>query len=183
MNVIIVYVIFSLRAILAVLLVAAGAAKLADTRSFTATLLALGVPTQPENIVRSIAFAIPLIEAIVGLASISGFWQPVVNGAVLLLMAGFMLIVIIALRKAPYATCRCFGALSDSQFSVRGLVRSVLLTVGALIVFWWGQTTPSMQLNALSGSMLLLILGYLMFALGVAQAATVTAVVKARISI
>jgi uncharacterized membrane protein YphA (DoxX/SURF4 family) len=182
MNVIGIYAIFSLRALLAVLLITAGAAKLADIRGFTTTLQALGVSVHSENVLRSTAFSIALIEVVVGLASIAGFLQSVINGLVLLLVVGFMLIVIFALRKAPYITCRCFGALSDSQFSAWSLVRNVLFVLGAIVVFWWGLAAPPVQFHVSFGSALLLILGYLVFAFGVAQAATIIALVKARMS-
>lgn len=173
-------IIFLMRAALAAVLVAAGAAKLADIRSFTTTLTSLGVSARREGFVSSIAFAIPLLEMLLGLAVVSGLWPIIVNGAVLILMSAFSLVVIFALRKAPQATCRCFGALSDSQFSGRGLLRSVLLTAVAVVVFWWSKATSSAQPNLSLGTILLLIIGYLVFAVGVAQAATTIALIKAR---
>ncbi len=175
-------VVLLMRASLASVLVAAGAAKLADLHSFAATLIALGVPAHRRHLVHGSAFTLPLVEVMLGLALVSGLWPTFINGAVLILMSGFSLVVIIALRKAPSATCRCFGALSDSQFSRRGLVRSLLLTTIAVIVLWWGTSTPTLQTDEPLMVRLLLVAGYLVFAIGVAQAATTIALLKGRMS-
>src|SRR6266567_1458924 len=129
-------IVLLMRASLAALLVAAGAAKLADTRSFALTLLGLGVPARQRLLTRGLALIIPLLEVGLGLAVVSGLWPPVINGAVLVLMGGFSAVVIIALRRKLHVACRCFGTLSDSQFSNKGLARSLLLTSVAAVVFW-----------------------------------------------
>jgi len=61
-----------MRASLAVVLVAAGAAKLADTRSFAVTLMGLGVPVRRQLFLRGFAIIVPLTELALGLAIISG---------------------------------------------------------------------------------------------------------------
>ena len=48
------------RASLAAVLVAAGAAKLADVRSFATTLRGLGMPARQEPLIRGLAFIFPL---------------------------------------------------------------------------------------------------------------------------
>jgi uncharacterized membrane protein YphA (DoxX/SURF4 family) len=123
-----------MRMLLATVLIAAGAAKLADTRSFAATLMRLGVPAHRELLIRGLAYIIPLVELGVGIAAVSGLWPTVVNSALLVLTGGFSIVVIVALSKRLEVACRCFGALSDSQFSGRGLVRSVVLTILAAAV-------------------------------------------------
>src|SRR6266851_3765799 len=104
--------IFLITASLAAVLVAAGAAKLGDISSFATTLIGLGVPAYWKRVVRGLALAVPLLEIGLGLALISGLWAPLIKDAVLVLMCGFDMIVLIALRKAPNVTCRCFGSLS-----------------------------------------------------------------------
>src|SRR5215469_11388729 len=123
-----------MRASLAAVLVAAGAAKLADTRSFALTLVGLGVPVRWQQLIRGLAIIVPLMELGLGLALISGLGPTIVNSAVLALMCGFSLLVIIALRRKLNVACRCFGALSESQFSRKGLLRSLMLTAIALAV-------------------------------------------------
>jgi uncharacterized membrane protein YphA (DoxX/SURF4 family) len=66
--------IFLIRAALAAVLVAAGAAKLVDMRSFAATLTGLGVPPRPASLIRWLALIIPLLELGLGIALVSGLW-------------------------------------------------------------------------------------------------------------
>src|SRR5947209_14284638 len=110
-------IVLLIRASLAAVLVAAGAAKLADTRSFATTLMGLGVPPRRALLLRGLALIIPLVEAGLVLAAVSGFWPRVVKAAVLVLLASFSIVVIFALRKRLQVACRCVGTLSDSQFS------------------------------------------------------------------
>src|SRR5260370_33416846 len=131
-------IILLMRASLAAVLVAAGSAKLADTRSFALTLLGLGLPVRQRLLTRGLAYAIPLLEGGLGLTVVSGLWPLVINGAVLVLLCGFRLVVIFALSRKLNVACRCFGTLSDSQFSKQGLARSLLLTLLAVVVFWSG---------------------------------------------
>lgn len=170
------------RASLAAILIAAGAAKLADRHGFATTLTTLfGTDMRRERFSSALALLIPLVEILLGLAVISGIWVTWINRAVFVLMVIFTLTVLFARRKAPHATCRCFGALSDSQFNRHGLIRSVLLTIGAGMVLLWSGNTNLFQPSASSGTIFLLVVGYLIFAFGAAQAATTIALVKARI--
>lgn len=168
-----------IRASLAAVLVAAGAAKLADTRSFATTLMGLGVPARRALLLRGLALIIPLVEVGVGIGVVSGLWSAVMNSAVLVLMCGFSLVVLFALRKKLNVACRCLGILSDSQFSGKGLARSLFLTLLAVVIFWSGNTY-SPQFHGPPGAIILLVAGYLLFALAAAQAAKSIAVLKER---
>jgi uncharacterized membrane protein YphA (DoxX/SURF4 family) len=165
---------FLIRASLAAVLVASGAAKLADVGSFASTLIGLGVPVRRRLLLRGLARAIPLVEVGLGLAVVSGLWPTVINGAVLTLMCVFTIVVIVALRRKLNVACRCFGILSDSQFSNKGLARSVLLTVLALVIF----CTYSPQSNYAPGLVIPLVAGFLLFAFAAAQAAKTIAILK-----
>ncbi len=169
-----------LKAVLATVLIAAGAAKLADLHSFATTLTLLGIARRHKRFTSVLSLVISSMEVFLGLILITGFCQHIFSGIVLLLMSIFTLTVIVALFKAPHVTCRCFGALSDSQFNRRGLLRSVLLTMVAGIVFLWSGDVTSIPLNTVIEVMLPLLVGYVIFALGVAQAATVIALFKVR---
>ena len=167
------------RASLAAVLLAAGAAKLADTGSFATTLIGLGVPARRELLVRGLSFIFPLVEVILGIAIVTGLWPTIINSLVLVLMCGFSLVIMVALRKKLHVACRCFGMLSDSQFSTRGLARSLFLTLLAVGVFWGGRVY-SLQLSGSPAIVLLLVAGFLLFALAAAQAAKTIAEVKER---
>lgn len=101
MQLVVQIVLLLIRAVLAAVLVAAGAAKLADTRSFARTLIGLGVPARQERLVHGLAFAVPLLEVGLGLGLVSGLWPTLISSAVLVLMCSFSLVVLVALRKAP----------------------------------------------------------------------------------
>src|SRR5215469_11731453 len=159
------------RTSLAAVLIAAGAAKLVDLRGFATTLMGLGVPTRPSLLIRVLSRAIPLLELGVGIAAVSGLWPIVLDGALLILMLSFSIVVIIALRRHLSVSCRCFGALSTSQFSSRGLARNLFLTILALGVFWSGIAYP-LQFEGSPGAILLLVAGFLLFALAAAQSAS-----------
>jgi uncharacterized membrane protein YphA (DoxX/SURF4 family) len=176
-------IIFLIRALLAAVLVAAGAAKLADILGFANTLLELGVPDRETHLVRMLALAIPLLEIGLGLALVSYLWPTIISAVVLILMCGFSIVVLVALRKAPHVACRCFGSLSSSQFSGKGLFRSLFLALLAGVVFWKGGTYYVPQFNQSSDIVLLIVVGYLIFAVSVAQAARTIADVKERISL
>ena len=169
------------RASLAAVLVAAGAAKLADIRSFAITLRGLGMPARQEPLIRGLAFIFPLVELILGIAIVSGLWPTVINSLVLILMCLFSLVVMVALRRKLRVACRCFGMLSDSQFSARGLARSLFLTLLAIVVFWGGRVY-SLQLSGSPVAVLLLVAGFLLFAIAAAQAAKTIALLKERMA-
>ena len=132
-------------------------------------------------LLRGLALIIPLFEVGLGLAVVSGLWPLVINGVVLVLMASFSVVVIVALRRKLKVACRCFGTLSDSQLSSKGLARSLLLTGVAAIVFWSGNVLGNVlwpQVDGSPGMSILLVAGFLLFALAVAQAAQTIAVLK-----
>ncbi|HEX6479222.1 MAG TPA: MauE/DoxX family redox-associated membrane protein [Ktedonobacteraceae bacterium] len=170
-------IVILIRTALAAVLIAAGAAKLAGTRSFATTIMGLGVPARRKLLIRGLALIIPLLELGLGIALVSGLWPVVVNSAVLVLMTGFSLIVIVALRRKLQVACRCFGTLSDSQFTSKGLARSLLLTVLAAVIFWSGNTY-SLRFDGPSWAIMLLVAGFLLFALAAAQAAKTIALLK-----
>ena len=175
------FIIFLSRASLAAVLVAAGAAKLADIKGFTATLRGLGMPDNHGSFTRGVAFIISLVEVVLGIALVSGLWPTIVNVMVLVLYCSFTLVVIIALSRRVNVACRCFGMLSDSQFSSKGLIRSVLLTLLALVVFLGGRTY-SLQFDGPPIAILLLVAGFLLFGLAAWQAAKSIAVIKERMA-
>jgi uncharacterized membrane protein YphA (DoxX/SURF4 family) len=127
-------IMLAVRAFLAVMLIVAGVAKLTDRTGFALTLVRLGVSTRRGQLERTIALFVPLIELSLGLLLITGLWPITMDALVLILMIGFTGVIAFALRKAPGATCRCFGALNSAHFSPKLLLRNIGLSVAALFV-------------------------------------------------
>lgn len=168
---------FLVRAVISVVLVAAGAAKLSDLRSFTTTLAGLGLAIWPISLLRSLSFVISLIELCLGLLLSIGIWSQAISLAVLALFSLFSFVTLIAILKKSVVSCRCFGALSDSQFTLKGLIRSfVLVGFAALIVFSnavYRQREPEEL-----GLVFLMVTGYIILAFAFAQAAKTLAAIK-----
>jgi len=116
---------------LAVLLLTAGGAKLADLSGFAATMR-LFVPdfaTQP--VLRAAALGIALGELAVGAASLSSPGLGWVNAAVLAICCGFLAVSAVGYAWHRDRPCRCFGAMSKRTFNAAGLGRSALLAACA----------------------------------------------------
>ncbi len=174
---------YLVRAFLAIVFVTAGAAKITDGTNFGTTLVSLGIPMHSQKSARGIAITISLTEILVGIFVISELWPIIINAVLFGAMGSFTLVVLYALHKAPHATCHCFGALSNSQFSKRGLLRNLLLTAAALMVLLLANDLPQPQFHELFPIRLLLIAGYLLLALCTVQATRVIALVKERASL
>jgi hypothetical protein len=142
-------VVLGAKALLAVMLLVAGGAKLAGLEAFAATVLLLAPrrrplpralsrrwPAGPALAVlrswapgskagaRRVARTVALGEIALGGASLAVPAAPWLNLAVLAAAAGF-----VAVSAAGYAfhrgrSCRCFGALSQRRFDRAGLARS-----------------------------------------------------------
>ncbi|MGH2532599.1 MAG: MauE/DoxX family redox-associated membrane protein, partial [Thermomicrobiales bacterium] len=128
-------------------------------------------------LVTATATAIPLLELGVGFMAVTRFWPVATSLAVLVLAASFTALTGWALIWRPRVACRCFGTLTDSQFSRRDLVRSALLTVTAALVLWY-EAVRAPALAASAGWSLMLLLGFAVFALAAAQAATTLSALK-----
>lgn len=160
-----------IRAFLGVVLLAAGGAKLADTRTFAATLANLGVPARPTSLRGILALAIPLGEILLGLAVACQRLPLLADAAALVLFAAFTGVIIEVLRAKPGVACRCFGSLSDSQFGWAGAVRGVLLTCLAALMLLADLAGVTDKSTVSGLTAILIVLGYLLFAYAAAQAA------------
>jgi len=124
------------KAAIAVLLLVAGGAKLADLPGF-ATAVRLFVPARAGSAVlaavRSAAVAIAVSEVLVG--TISLCWPAVglANPVVLTLAAGFAVVAGLGYAWHRDRPCRCFGALTRRRFGLRSLLQALLITVGAAL--------------------------------------------------
>lgn len=168
-----------LKVFLATVLVAAGAAKFADLPGFITTLIGLGVPSHRDFLLRGIGFTVPLLEVTLGIMLVVGVWPEVINLLTLGLTLFFTAITTIALVRGFQVTCRCFGALSESQFNRRGLTKTLILTLIAFTIAYQGATSQQ-QFQEAPGSTALLVVAYAIFIIAVIQAAKTTAMFRER---
>lgn len=145
------------KAAMAVLLLAAGAAKFADIGGFAA-VVAMFVPGRVSARISAgapvAAVAIASAEILTGAASLC--WPAVgwVNLVVLLLACGFVVVAAVGYARHRGRPCRCFGALTRRRFSVRSLVQAAVLAAVAVIA---EGRAPAAQLNlGLTARLLLL---------------------------
>ncbi|HEX6930587.1 MAG TPA: MauE/DoxX family redox-associated membrane protein, partial [Streptosporangiaceae bacterium] len=112
------------KAAIAVLLVAAGAAKLADLAGFVgAARLFLPARTNQAP-VRAVAAGIALTEIAAGAWSLSSPQTRWLNLAVLALCCGFVAVSAIGYVRHPGRACRCFGALTGRAFTRAAIGRA-----------------------------------------------------------
>lgn len=118
---------------LAMMLLTAGPAKLADLASFTATvrMFAPGLVSLP--VVRAAALAIAVAEAALGVLSVSTPGAPWVNVAILALACAFLAVSAVGYLVFRGRSCRCFGPLSQRKFDAWGIVRAAAIVAVAVI--------------------------------------------------
>ncbi len=127
------------KAAIAVLLLAAGGAKLADLAGFTASVR-LFVPAPDaaawaHRVPRALAAGIVAVELAVGAASLAVPQARWLNSIVLAVCVGFVAVSGVGYDRHRGRPCRCFGALSHRGFSAAGLLRAMaLLLVAAVLV-------------------------------------------------
>jgi hypothetical protein len=124
------------KAALAVLLLAAGGAKLADRAGFAAAIR-LFAPSRPQArvhaLVPAVAVAIIMAELIAGAVSLCWPAAAWANLAVLVLACGFVTVAGVGYARFRGRPCRCFGALTRRSFSVRGLFQSIVILAAATL--------------------------------------------------
>jgi hypothetical protein len=169
------------KAAVAVLLVAAGGAKLADLAGFAATVRQFWPARfrgrrRQESWARLVAGAIAVAELALGAASLSSPRVRWLNLAVLLLSAGFVAVAAAGYRWHRGRSCRCFGALSGRGFSLAGIARAGLIALAAAIATV--QVHAGLTGVGLAGRLGLLA-GALLVALAASGAATAAAALAA----
>jgi hypothetical protein len=121
------------KASIAVLLLAAGGAKLADLAGFSATVR-LFVPSRvPRAPATSsvLAAVIAVGEVVAGAASLSMPAVGWLNPAVLVICCCFAVVWTVGYVRHAGRPCRCFGALSRRGFTQAGIGRAAGLTLAA----------------------------------------------------
>jgi hypothetical protein len=147
--------VLAIKAALALTLLTAGSAKLADVTSFAATVR-LFVPRRvPGFAVRGVAAGAGLAEVLIGTASFSFPASDWVN--VVVLGAGCTFVV---LSGAGYlfhrgVACRCFGRLSRRSFDAPALARSLGIAGLAAVVAVSTVSPGAIRLTAVAHVLLL----------------------------
>ena len=174
-------VVLAAKAALAVLLLVAGGAKLADPAGF-ATAIRLFVPSRaPARIqaaIPAVAAAVIAAELAAGTISLCSPAVAWVNLAVLALACGFTVVAGVGYGRYRDRPCRCFGALTRRSFSARSLLQSlVILAAAALAIRPAGQVAEALGLTA--RLLLLAAAGLMVLAAGTAAKALATPEVAA----
>jgi hypothetical protein len=151
-------VVLASKAAIAVLLLAAGGAKLADLAGFAAAIrlfvparAAARLPQAP----RAVAIAIAAAELIAGAVSLC--WPAVgwINLAVLALACGFAAVAGLGYARHRGRPCQCFGALTRRGFSARTLVQALVIVATAALACH--RVEPAAQLKLDVGMHVLLL--------------------------
>ena len=127
-------VILAVKAVLAVMLLAAGAAKLADVSGFTTTLRLFAPPPLRGVTLRAAGVAIAGAELLIGATSFAFPELAVVNALVLAAGCAFVIASTLGYVLHRGAACRCFGQLSHRAFDAAAVGRSLGIAGLAAIV-------------------------------------------------
>jgi hypothetical protein len=161
------------RAGLAVILLAAGGAKLADLDGF-AVAVAIFVPRPLRAVTggRGIALAAAVAVTELAAGAISLCWPELrwANLLVLALACGFIVVAAVGYIWHRDRPCRCFGALTRRGFGVRSLVQAVLMT-GVAVRAARPARLATVNLSAAAHLLLLVAAGLLAFAAATAARA------------
>lgn len=151
-NALVEIAVLAARALVAVILLASGFAKLADHRTFSSTLSQL---FNQHVLVATISRAFPILEISLGFALLSGVYTRTVEVLVLILLLALATLSIITMVKGIDVPCRCFGALTKSRLGASSFYKASVLCLLVLL----GMTFPSATLEHvrhLEGSLIIL---------------------------
>jgi hypothetical protein len=148
-------VILSAKAGLAVLLVVAGGAKLADVAGFGAAVR-LFLPARAIRLASPAAIGIAAAELAAG--GVSLCWPALgwVNLAVLVLAVGFTVVAVTGYVRHRGQQCRCFGALSRRGFGRREVGQAMAIVAAAVIA---ARPAGGAQLQLAATAQVLLLCG------------------------
>ena len=117
---------------IAVLLIAAGGAKLAGLRGFAGSVRLFVPASLPGRAVLGLSGVIAGGELAAGAASLGWPRSAWLNVVVLGICAGFLVVSVAGYARYRGRPCRCFGALSSRGFSGYGVLRAGGLVLAAL---------------------------------------------------
>jgi hypothetical protein len=160
---------------IAVVLVVAGGAKLADLASFAATIRLFLPRRTPALFARSLAYGTALGELGLGVGSLC---FPALTWLSLLVLA--VCCAFVAVSVSGYVlyrgrSCRCFGALSPGAFDAVGILRTALMAGLAAAAM---SGIPPVALRVAPPARILLIVSTAMLAFAAFTAARALAVTR-----
>jgi hypothetical protein len=163
---------------LAVMLLVAGGAKVADLTGFAA-VVRLFIPMRGLSAAyKYLAMAVAFAEVILGSASLSFPAVTWINLVVLAAGCAFVLVSAVGFARHRGKSCRCFGALSRRAFDVAGIFRSALIAAFAAVATV-GVSASAVRLGA-AAQILLLAAAVLVLAVSFTAARALAAVPQAR---
>ena len=117
------------KAAIAVVLLVAGAAKLADLAGFAAAIRLFLPARSPRRVLAALPAAgasLALAELLTGTASLCWPAAGWLNWLVLAVAAGFAVVAAVGYARHHGRPCRCFGALTRRSFGVRTIAQALL---------------------------------------------------------
>jgi len=119
------------KSLIAVMLLVAGGAKLADPASFAAAVRLFVPLRSPWLAVRAAAVGIAAAELALGAASLTLPSVGWLNPLAFSFTCGFIAVSSVGYVFHRGRSCRCFGALSDRKFDATSVIRSAAIAVVA----------------------------------------------------
>jgi len=160
--------------LVAVLLLAAGAGKLADVRGFQETLMLLRLPNRSSILLLPTAI---IFELALGAPVLSGLEQRQTRLVLALVALSFLAVQIIGALSHSGAQCHCLGGLMDSRFGPISVLYSA--AVAALACFGAAGTILGVDSPSPSMRQVFLVLATAaLFAMGSWYAAKSSGLVK-----
>jgi hypothetical protein len=147
------------KSLVAVMLLVAGGAKLADVASFAMAVRLFVSFRVPRPVLRWIAIGVALAELALGAGSLSWPAAGWLNPVVFAMACGFVAVSIAGYVFHRGLSCRCFGALSRRKFDAMGVLRS--MAIAAVAAASMSGVAPGLVDVDVAGRVLLLAAGVL----------------------
>ena len=123
----------------------ASISKLLDRAGSKKAVRDFGVP---EDLVRPVAAALPIMEAVIalGLLYVTSSWLAAIGAFLLLLAFSIGMIAQMAAGKAP--DCHCFGQVHSEPVGPTALIRNIVLALLAGVLIWSGSSFQGPPIGA-----------------------------------
>jgi hypothetical protein len=121
------------KVLVAVMLLVAGGAKLADVTGFAAAVRLLIPLRLARRAARAVALTVAVAEVALGLGSLCSPAAGWLNLVVFGFACGFVAVSVAGYAFHRGRSCRCFGALSRRKFDALGIARAVAIAAAAAL--------------------------------------------------